>query len=62
MVALPPGLREMFDVLAYAPPPPPPAPKATLPDPPPPPPPIVSTELFAEFQSLGTLKLVPEVM
>jgi hypothetical protein len=50
--------------LAYAPPPPPalpwpPAPVAPLA--PPAPPPISSTVLLAEFQSSGTVQLVPEV-
>ena len=53
-----PAVSVMLRALAYAPPPPPPP----LLLPPPPPPPMHSTWLLAEFQSLGTVKVVPVVM
>jgi hypothetical protein len=49
--------------LEYAPPPPPPPPLPGLPPTlvPLPPPPMHSTMLFAEFQSAGTVHVVPLV-
>jgi len=50
-------------IFEYAPPPPPfgPTLKAEKAFDPPPPPPMSSIVLFEEFQSLGTVQIVPEV-
>jgi hypothetical protein len=57
-----PGVRARLDISEYAPPPPP-VPPLLLGSPPepPPPPPMTSMLLLEEFQSPGTVQLVPEV-
>jgi hypothetical protein len=57
-----PPLSEMLVILEYPPPPPPEPEKAKSAVCPPPPAPIVSTLLPAEFQSVGTVHDVPEIM
>ncbi len=56
-----PGVSDTFEIAEYAPPPPPPPPGPEPPLAPPPPPPMTSIVLLDEFQSLGTVQLVPEV-